>query len=820
MKKLFTLLVALLIVGSIFAQLPQKINYQAVVRNSNNQLVCSKDVGIRISLLQGSAEGSAVYEETQTSTTNANGLLTIIIGNESSFDAVTWANGPFFIKSEIDLNGGSDYTITGVSPLLSVPYAMYAKVAESANETDPSFTAWDRSSGISITKSQISDLGSVVTSETDPSFTAWDKSTGIQIGESQISDLKNYLISESDPNFTAWDKSTGIQISESQIGDLKAYLIAEVDPTFAAWDKKTGIVISESQICDLKNYLTSESDPNFTAWDKSTGIQISESQVGDLKSYLTAEVDPAFAAWDKKSGIVIAESQISDLKAYLTEEADPNFTAWDKKTGIEISESQISDLQAYLTLETDPNFTAWNKSTGISISESQISDLKTYLTSEVDPVFTAAFGVSNPQDGDLLKYDAASGKWINFTHDFAAGGHAHSVATTTVNGFMSTADKSKLDGIAANAEVNVNADWTATDGDAQIMNKPDLTVYATKDMNSESITNLANPTNAQDAATKAYVDLLEARLRVLEIKFALDAGKTVSELLADGASVADLISAGITVAELVAANAPVAEMLAAGVSVSDLLTAGVSVTNLVAAGASVADLITSGITVAELVAANASVADMLAAGVSVSDLLTAGVSVADLISAGVSVADLVAAGKTVAELVAAGATTEADYIGLMYQGGVIFYVNTTDGTGLVCATVDQASAVPWYDLANVTTGATGTTVGTGLANTNKIIAAHTASTRNYAAKKCYDLTLNGYSDWFLPSIGELSLMAKNKIKINTTSVANGGSAFVDGTYWSSTEGSLDWAKILYFNSGYTASNYKTQTLNVRAARAF
>ena len=95
--------------------------------------------------------------------------------------------------------------------------------------------------------------------ETDPVFTAWDKSTGIIIAENQISDLQNYITTESDPLFTAWDKSTGISITESQISDLQNYLTTETDPVFTAWDKSTGISITESQISDLKTYIQTSS---------------------------------------------------------------------------------------------------------------------------------------------------------------------------------------------------------------------------------------------------------------------------------------------------------------------------------------------------------------------------------------------------------------------------------------------------------------------------------------------------------------------------------------------------------------------------------
>jgi hypothetical protein len=129
MKKLFTLSVVILITLSVLAQSPQKMNYQAVIRNSSNALVTSSPVGMRVSILQGSSTGTVVYTETQTPTTNANGLVSIEIGGGAGFDAINWANYTFFIKIETDPTGGTSYTITGTSQILSVPYSLYAKTA-------------------------------------------------------------------------------------------------------------------------------------------------------------------------------------------------------------------------------------------------------------------------------------------------------------------------------------------------------------------------------------------------------------------------------------------------------------------------------------------------------------------------------------------------------------------------------------------------------------------------------------------------------------------------------------------------------------------
>ncbi len=140
MKKLFTLFVIIPLTISVFAQSPQKMSYQAVVRNTSGVLQANQAVGMKISILQGSATGTAVYVETQTTTTNANGLATIEIGGGTivtgTFAGINWSGGTYFIKTETDPAGGTNYTITGTSQILSVPYALYAKTAKTADYND------------------------------------------------------------------------------------------------------------------------------------------------------------------------------------------------------------------------------------------------------------------------------------------------------------------------------------------------------------------------------------------------------------------------------------------------------------------------------------------------------------------------------------------------------------------------------------------------------------------------------------------------------------------------------------------------------------
>jgi len=127
MRKTITLLSILLFTVIVFAQVPQKMSYQAVIRNNSNVLVPNKQVSMLISILQ---EKTPVYVEMQTATTNDNGLVSIEIGSgkvmSGSFKSIDWSAGAHYIKTETDPNGGNEFSIIGSSELLSVPYALFA----------------------------------------------------------------------------------------------------------------------------------------------------------------------------------------------------------------------------------------------------------------------------------------------------------------------------------------------------------------------------------------------------------------------------------------------------------------------------------------------------------------------------------------------------------------------------------------------------------------------------------------------------------------------------------------------------------------------
>ena len=156
-------------------------------------------------------------------------------------------------------------------------------------------------------------------------------------------------------------------------------------------------------------------------------------------------------------------------------------------------------------------------------------------------------------------------------------------------------------------------------------------------------------------------------------------------------------------------------------------------------------------------------------------------------------------------------------VGTLCMGGKIAYVLQPGDPGYVAGefhgliiTINNVSiGTQWYNGTEISTGATATALGSGKANTSAIVNVQGAGA--YAAKICYDLVLNGYSDWYLPSKDEL-----NKLYLNRVAIGN----FADDTYWSSSETDAIHAWGQLFINGYQYSGLKDVISYVRAVRAF
>ncbi len=298
-------------------QAPDLISYQAIIRNSSNELVSNVSVGTRISILRGTAADVLLYQEEHSVKTNLNGLIYLNIGSGAplfgTMSGIDWSKGPFYVKSETDPTGGKNYTLVVVSQLLSVPFSIYAKSAEKVTgpltELDPLFNA------------------SVAKSITAADTAYWNKKLSVFI--------------EKDPLFNA-SVAKSITAVDTAYWNKKLSIFIEKDPLFNASVAK-GITAADTA------YWNTESDPLFDA-SVAKGITAVDTAYWNKKLSIFIEKDPLFNASVAK-GITAADT------AYWNTESDPLFNAsiakgikavdtasWNQKVGLPQTGNTSGDI--------------------------------------------------------------------------------------------------------------------------------------------------------------------------------------------------------------------------------------------------------------------------------------------------------------------------------------------------------------------------------------------------------------------------------------------------------------------------------------------
>jgi len=316
-----------------FGQAPDLISYQAIIRNSNNELVSNVSVGMRISILRGSAADILLYQEEHSEKTNLNGLVYLNIGSGAplfgTMSGIDWSNGPFYVKSETDPTGGKNYTLVVVSQLLSVPFSIYAKSAEKVTgpltELDPLFNA-SISKGITAVDTAYwnNKLSSFL--ENDPLFNA-SVAKGITAADTALWN------SESDPLFSA-SISKGITAVDTAYWNKKLSSFTESDPLFNASVAK-GITAVDTAYWNDKLDSFTESDPLFNA-SVAKGITAVDTAYWNDKLDSYTESDPLYnssvakgitaldtASWNQKVGLPQTGNTAGDILFW-------NGTAWVK----------------------------------------------------------------------------------------------------------------------------------------------------------------------------------------------------------------------------------------------------------------------------------------------------------------------------------------------------------------------------------------------------------------------------------------------------------------------------------------------------------
>ncbi|WP_264565376.1 hypothetical protein [Flavobacterium sp. N3904] len=190
MKLTLTILLFVTVTLNVFAQSPEKMSYQAIIRAQDNTLVTNSNISLKIIVHQGTVSGTNVYEENHSVKTNNNGLVSLEIGTgnivNGTFGSIAWEKGPYFIETKVDVSGGTNYNIIGVTQLLSVPYALHSITAErlvgNSNTTTPA-----RAVIVPFTSSRsiaVSDINNTIECTTSATLTLTSGFGSMAIGDS------------------------------------------------------------------------------------------------------------------------------------------------------------------------------------------------------------------------------------------------------------------------------------------------------------------------------------------------------------------------------------------------------------------------------------------------------------------------------------------------------------------------------------------------------------------------------------------------------------------------------------------------------------
>ncbi|MFK7951762.1 MAG: hypothetical protein AB8B73_02875 [Ekhidna sp.] len=476
MKKIALIITLLASSIILWAQAPGSFQYQAVIRDAQGDPLTNTSVTVQFSLLQGSEAGSSVYSESHTVTTNSFGLINIAIGTGASsdvFENINWSAGSFFIKTEVDLgNGLQDF---GTKQLLSVPFALYGADAD-ADVTNEIQSLSLTGSVLEISDGNTVDLGVLGADTDDQTLTL--TGTDLTISEGNTIDVSSLQdgTGTDDQALTIGDNTLSLENGGDV--DLSGYL----DNTDAQSLTLTGseLSIAGGNTVDL-GVLGADTDDQTLSLT-GTDLTISEGNSVDLSS-----ID---------SDTQLSESEVDAFVAdngYLTTETDDQVISLDGNI-LALEDGGTVDLSAFMD------------NTDTQLTETEVDAFVAdngYLTTETDDQAISLDGnILTLEDGGTVDLSA----FLDNTDT--------QLTETEVDGFVSNNGylTSQTDDQAISLVAN---DLTLEDGGTV-----DLSSYLDNtdaqnlsnvlgngaDANAAAITNLADPTNGKDAATKDYVD--------------------------------------------------------------------------------------------------------------------------------------------------------------------------------------------------------------------------------------------------------------------------------------------------------------------------
>ena len=464
MKNVYLLLTTLLLcVCSLMAQAPERFSYQAVVRDASNHLITGASVSVRVSVLQGSVTGNTIYSETQTAVTNANGLMTLEIGGGTNqtgtFSSINWGYGPYFLKTEIDPTGGTNYSISSVQQLLSVPYALYSKEAGNGFSGDYN----DLTNTPTIPAAQVNSDWNATTGVAEilnkPTIPA------VPTNVSAFTNDAGYVTSAAIPTVP-----TNVSAFTNDAGYVTSSAIPTVPTNVSAFTNDVPYLTTEQQVLSISNDTIYLSGGSF--------VKLPATSTGFSGNYSDLVGAPNLAT-------VATSGSYNDLTNTPTIPAAQVNSDWNATTGVaQILNKPVLFSGNYNDLTNTPNL-ATVATTG------SYNDLTNQPT-----LFSGNYN-------DLTNTPTIPAAQVNSDWN-ATTGVAQILNKPTI------------------PAAQVNADWNATSGVAEILNKPEIPTvptnvgdfennvgYITMDQLTVLMNNMMNSVNARIDSLQQVIDSLQ-----------------------------------------------------------------------------------------------------------------------------------------------------------------------------------------------------------------------------------------------------------------------------------------------------------------------